>query len=131
MKILILIFVTLCILCNSCIIPKNARILKRTTKTWSKSPLIIEAYIDSPFSGVSLTLRNNGKFNHRSFGLFQSFSAGTWTFSQDTIRLTYLDSKLKPVKNKNVIIDRLTSTLIFEGESTPIQMRMKIKVNML
>jgi hypothetical protein len=129
MKILSPIFILLCVLLNSCTIPKEARTLKRTTKEWRESPTVMHAWADTPFSGIFLTLRDNGKFEHTSSGLLQSFEAGTWTNSQDTIRLVYLDNKQSAIRNEKVRIDRPTSTLIFEGDSTPVQMRLRIVSN--
>lgn len=116
---------------NSCTTPKDARTLKRATKEWRQSPIVMHAWADTPLSGVFLTLRENKKFEHTSSGLVQSFEAGTWTNSHDTIRLVYLDSKQSTIRNQNVIIDRQTSTLIFEGDSTPVRMRLRIMTNKL
>jgi hypothetical protein len=131
MKIRIPIFLLLCVLIDSCTTPKDARILKRTTKEWRESKIVLHAWADTPFSGIFLTLRNNGKFEHIASGLIQSFEAGTWTNSHDTIRLVYLDSKQSTKWNQNVLIDRQTSTLVFEGDSTPVQMRLRIRTNNL
>jgi hypothetical protein len=128
-KTLTLAFVCLLILFESCTIPKDARILKRTTKEWRDSKIVLHAWADTPFSGIFLTLRDNGKFEHTSSGLIQSFEAGTWTNSQDTLRLAYIDSKQHSIRNQKVTIDRPTLTLIFEGDSTPVQMRLRIMQN--
>ena len=108
------IIVLLASTCGGCIIGKDSRVLKRTTKEWRQSPAVIEGYLDTPFAGVFLTLRKNGKFEHTSSGIFKGFDAGTWTRSQDTVRLTYVNSKLEPVKVVQAAIDRGTSQLIFE-----------------
>ena len=79
----------------SCTIPKEARLLKKTTEDWRKSPVVLEAYADSPLSGRFLTLRDNGKFEHTSSGLLRSFQAGIWTSNQDTINLSYIDNNQK------------------------------------
>lgn len=92
---------------------------------------MLHAYADTPFSGIFLTLRDNGKFEHTSSGLLKSFEAGTWTNYQDTIRLIYLDNKQSSIKNQIIIIERETSTLIFEGDSTPVLMRLRIITNKL
>lgn len=128
-KTLILTFICFLILFESCTIPKDARILKRTTKEWRDSKIVLHAWADTPFSGIFLTLRDNGKFEHTSSGLMQSFEAGTWTNSKDTLRLVYVDSKQNSVSKQNVLIDRQTSTLLFEGDSTPVQMRLRIMSN--
>ena len=128
-KTLTLTFVLLLILIESCTTPKDARILKRTTKEWRDSEVVLHAWADNPFSGIFLTLRNNGKFEHISSGLIKSFEAGTWTNSQDTIRLVYVDSQQNSIRNQKVKIDKQTSTLIFEGDSTPVQMRLRIMKN--
>jgi hypothetical protein len=122
-------YILLCILMTSCTIPKDARVLKRTTKEWRKSQIVLHAWADTPLSGTFLTLRDNGKFEHTSSGPFQSFEAGNWANSQNTIKLEYLDSKQKVVRNQNVTVDRQTSTLLFEGDSTPVHMRLKIRIN--
>ncbi len=114
---------------NSCITPKDARVLKKTTKEWRDSPVVLEAYSDSPFSASFLTLRKNNKFERISSGMIQSFHAGSWTMNQDTIKLSYVDSKQTIVERQNVLIDRTTSTLIFEGDSVPEYMRLKIMFN--
>jgi len=129
MKTASIMYVFLCILINSCITPKDARVLKRTTKEWRESKIVLEAWADTPFSGIFLTLRENGKFEHTSSGLVGSFHAGRWANSRDTIRLEYLDSKQNILRNENVTIDKQTSTLLFEGDSTPVQMRLRIMIN--
>lgn len=124
-----LVFVSLFILLQACTLPKDARVLKRATKEWRDSDTVLRAWADSPFSGVFLTLRDNGKFEHASSGLIRSYEAGTWTNMQDTIRLVYLDSRRQEIKKQTMIIDRQTSTLMCEGDSTPVQMRLKIIKN--
>ena len=114
---------------TSCIIPKKARLLKKDTKDWRVSSVVLEAYADSPFAGTFLTLRENGKFEHTSSGLIKSFEAGNWTNIQDTITLLYIDEKQNLKNKQKVIIDRQSSTLMFESNDTPVQMRLRIMVN--
>jgi hypothetical protein len=131
MKIFPVVLALLYVLNNSCTIPRENRRLKKTTKEWREAPVVLCGYADTPFSGVFLTLRGNGKFEHESGGLLKSFAAGTWTNSKDTIKLIYLDSKQNSLRNQKVVIDRESSTLIFEGRSTPVQMRLRIMTNKL
>jgi hypothetical protein len=128
-KTISLTFICFLSLFESCTIPKDARILKRATNEWRDSKIVLHAWADTPFNGIFLTLRDNGKFEYYSSGLIQSFEAGSWTNSQDTLRLVYVDSRQNSVEKKNVLIDRQTSTLLFEGDSTPIQMRLRIMLN--
>lgn len=124
------ILILICLLgITSCIIPKESRILKKNTKDWRISSIVLEGYADSPLSGTFLTLRENGKFEHTSSGLIKSFKAGNWTNNQDTITLSYVDEKQTLTNVQKVIIDK--QTLIFDGNETPVQMRMKIIVNKL
>jgi hypothetical protein len=123
------ILISVFILTNSCTIPRDSRILKRRTKIWRESKVAFYAYGDTPFSGLFMTLRDNGKFEHTSSGLLAGFWAGEWTHSRDTVRLTYLDSKLKVIRKQNFIIDHQTSTIQFEGDSTPVQLRLRIMTN--
>lgn len=60
-----------------------------------------------------------------------SFEAGTWTMNEDTIRLIYLNNEREVARMQSVFIDRETSTLIFEGEEAPLQMRMRVILNKL
>ncbi len=128
-KTLTLIFVCFLTLFESCTIPKDSRVLKRITKEWRDSKIVLYAWAVTPFYGVFLTLRNNGKFEHTSSGLMQSFEAGTWINSGDTLKLIYVDSKLNIKWKQNLIIDSQTSTLLFEGDSTLFKMRLKIMSN--
>ena len=128
-KTLTITFICFLTLFESCTISKDARSLKRTTKEWRYSKIILQAWADTPFAGIFLTLRDNGKFEHTSSGLMQSFEAGTWTNSQDTLKLIYVDSKQHMIRRQNVVIDRQTSTLLVEGDSTPVQMRLRIMQN--
>ena len=128
-KTLTITFICFLTLFESCTISKDARSLKRTTKEWRYSKIILQAWADTPFAGIFLTLRDNGKFEHTSSGLMQSFEAGTWTNSQDTLKLIYVDSKQHMIRRQNVVIDRQTSTLLFEGDSSPVQMRLRIMQN--
>ena len=114
---------------ESCTIPREARNLKKTTKEWRDSPIVLNAWADTPFSGIFLTLRENGKFEHTSSGIMQSFEAGKWTNSQDTLLLVYVNSRQELVRQQNVFIDKQTSTLLFEGDSSPVQMRLRIMRN--
>lgn len=126
MKMSSIILIFIYVLFNSCTTPKDARELKKTTKEWRDSPISMYAWADTPFSGIFLVLRENGKFEHTSSGIIKSFEAGTWTFSQDTIKLVYLDCKQTLKKNQNLVIDRSSSTLQFEGESIQIMFRLRI-----
>lgn len=110
----------------SCIVSKESRILKRTTKDWRSSTVVLRGYRDTPFSGVFLTLRENGKFEHTSSGMLKGFSAGTWTVRSDTIDLNYVDSMMRVEALEKVIIDRKTMTLEFLNEKLPGQFRMRI-----
>ncbi len=92
---------------------------------------MMHAWADTPLNGIFLTLRENKKFEFTSSGLIQGFEAGTWTNAHDTIRLAYLDSKQNVVRNQYVLIDRTSSTLISEGDSTPVRMRLRIMTNKL
>jgi hypothetical protein len=115
----------------SCTLPKEARQLKNATKQWRESPVVLDSWADSPFSGSFLTLRENGKFERYSDGIIRSFSAGNWTQSHDTIALTYTDIRQKTIKTQRVSVDMETSTLIFIGTPTPVLMRLKILTNRL
>lgn len=111
--------------------PKESRHLKRTTREWRNSKSVFHAWSDSPFSGSFLTLRENKKFEITTSGMVQTFTAGSWTNIQDTLYLKFYDDSLTPVKIEKVIIDKKTSTLLWEGDSTPVQMRLRIMQNEL
>ncbi|MFT6746487.1 MAG: hypothetical protein ACJAZ2_000828 [Glaciecola sp.] len=127
--------VILILLCSvamaSCIIPKEARQLKKDTKEWRESLVLLHAYADSPFSGAVLTLRENGKLEHTSSGLLKSFSAGEWTNKQDTVELSYLDNNHNVTHLRKVFIDKKTSTLKFDRDSTSVFFRLRIMTNQL
>ncbi len=112
------------VLMSSCIIGKDARILKKTTKEWRESPLALSAYQDAPMAGVFLYLRENGKFEHTSeFSGIRSFSAGNWAINGDTIQLTYFDSKQNIINQENVLLDREKLQLFFLKDSSSFPMR--------
>ena len=118
------ILVAVCILgLSSCTLPKESRLLKKNTKDWRSSTLVLQGYADSPFSGTFLTLRENGKFEHLSSGLFQSYQAGNWTYRQDTITLFYVDEKQTFRKSQTVIMDKKSARLLFESANTLMPMR--------
>jgi hypothetical protein len=120
------------VLVSSCIIGKDARILKKTTEEWRESPLALSGYMDTPMAGVFLYLRENGKFEHTSeFSGFRSFSAGNWTINGDTIQLTYFDSMQNITEQENVLLDREKSQLFFLNDSTPFPMRCTFLSNKL
>lgn len=106
------------LLIQSCIISKEERFLKNSTKEWRKSEIVLQAWLDTPFSGVFLTLRENGKFEHTSSGLWQFFEAGSWNFSNDTLKLDYENNQQLPINKKFLLFDRTSSSLKFEGDST-------------
>ncbi len=116
---------------QTCIMPKEARLLKRETKAWRQSTVVLHAYTDTPLSGIFLTLRENGKFEHTSSGLFQSFEAGAWNRNADTINLNYFKTKEQTYKTTRFTIDRNTSTLLGDGDQQPVYMRLRILVNKL
>lgn len=113
-------------LMSSCIVGKDARILKKTTKEWRESPVVLHGYLDTPMAGVFLTLRENGKFEYETSGMLASFSAGTWIRSGDTLHLNYLDSKQNITETSDFIMERETSKLKLVGDSSTIQMRYTI-----
>jgi hypothetical protein len=124
-------FSLITIIFHSCIISKTERALKKTAKTWQNSPIVLDAYLDTPMSGLFFKLRENGKFEHTSSGVFRSFQAGNWTRSQDTIKLEYQNNNIDSIKHRYVVIDRKTSTLLFEGDSVQVYFRYRIMMNML
>ncbi len=125
------IIIILTALIHSCITPKDARILKRTTKDWRESPQVFHAYMDTPFSGIFLILRENGKFEYTSSGMVASFQAGIWTMNQDTICLNYVNSAQITIDKQNVFFDRANSKLIFEGDEASDFARWRIMQNKL
>ena len=88
--------------------------------------MVLQGYRDTPFAGVFLTLRNNGKFEHTSSGMLKGFEAGAWTSRGDTIDLNYIDAQQKMQRLQRAIIDRKTMTLDFLDEKVPAQFRMRI-----
>ena len=129
MRVLLILLLSSGLFC--CTIPKDARILKKSAKQWRNSAVVLEAYADTPFSGLFLTLRENGKFEHTSSGIIKSYEAGTWTSNADTLHLSYIDSRQLKTSDRNLIIDRKTSTLFGDSANTPVPMRMRIFVNKL
>jgi len=121
--------VILILVACACITPKEARILKKNTKDWRESPVVFKGYSDSPLAATFLILRENKKFEYTSSGMVQSFEAGTWTNNQDTINLSYVDQTQKVKRTQEFYIDRKTSTLIFEGDTSPVYMRLRVVVN--
>ena len=118
------ILIAMCILgLSSCTLPKESRLLKKNTKDWRSSSVVLQGYADSPFSGTFLILRENGKFEHLSSGLFKFFQAGNWTHHQDTITLFYFYEKQTFRKSQTVIMDKKSARLLFEGEGTLLPMR--------
>ncbi len=111
---------------SACTLTKEARQLKKTTADWRISSAVLEAYSDSPFAGTFLTLRKNKKFEHTSSGMLKSFEAGSWNSNQDTITLYYINTEQEIKLTRKVYIDRNSSTLIFEGDTLPIPMRLRI-----
>ncbi|ABG59806.1 hypothetical protein [Cytophaga hutchinsonii] len=125
-----ILFITLAFLSGTfaCITPKEAQQLKKATADWRESPAVLEAYADGPFSGTFLILRENTKFEHTSSGMLQSFEAGSWNRNHDTINLYYVNSAQQIKQHQKVYIDRNTSTLIFEGDTLPEPMRLRIVI---
>lgn len=126
---LLFVSVTFIFLGLSCTVPKDARLLKKATKDWRKSAVILWAYGDSPFGSTTLTLRDNYKFELTSSGFFRFwFEAGTWTHKEDTIKLSYVDKELKEIKIANAYISRKKHRLYF-GSADTTQMGLKLHVN--
>lgn len=116
---------------TSCILSKESRVLRKNTQDWRAAQVVLEGYSDAPLSGTFLTLRDNGKFEHESSGIFRSFEAGNWTIQQDTITLLYVDADEALAGEKRAVLDRTTSTLVFEGQETYYPLRIRILVNRL
>lgn len=119
-------FLCFLILLESCIVSRDERILKRTGREWREAEIVLHAWADSPFAGQFLTLRDNGKFEHYSSGIMQYYGAGSWTRRNDTLHLRYVESRQNSIKNRDLVIDRLSSTLIFAGDSAPFYARLRI-----
>jgi hypothetical protein len=116
---------------HSCNTRKEDKLLKQTTESWIHAPTVLHAYADTPFYGIFLTLRDNRKFEHIVSSPLGSFQAGKRSNNQDTIWLIYTNSKLNVLQKQIVVIDRKTSTLVFEGDSTPVPARLRIITNKL
>ena len=123
MKRNILFYAIIAIVLYSCIIPKEARFLKKTNEKWKEISIVLEGYADSPFSGLFLTLRENYTFEKKSSGIFRSYEAGTWSLSEDTIHLKYLNHQQRAIKEQTVIMNRENSKLEFEGPDSNMQIR--------
>ena len=123
MKKNILFYVIIATVLYSCTFPKEARLLKKTNENWKEYTVVLEGYADSPFSGLFLTLRENYTFEKKSSGVFRSYEAGTWSLSEDTIHLNYLNQQQKVIKKQTIIMNRENSKLEFEGLDSNIQMR--------
>jgi hypothetical protein len=53
------------------------------------------------------------------------FEAGNWTMRQDTITLSFVDSRQQVIKTDSMYLDRKKSILIFQkGEATGMGMRL-------
>jgi hypothetical protein len=48
-RITISVLLLLCATLVTCTLPKEARVLKKTTKEWRTSPIVLAAYADTPF----------------------------------------------------------------------------------
>lgn len=116
---------------TSCIIPKEARELKRSTKEWRNSPVVFEAYGDTPFSGIFITLHENGKFEHTSSGMLKSFECGSWTVNENTIELNYLGKNLEVIRKEKYLIDKNTNRLFHESQKDSIFLGLRIMINKL
>ena len=111
---------------SSCIVSKDSRILKKNTKDWRESKMVLSGYLDTPMAGIFLTLRENGKFEYTSSGIFKGFSAGTWSMNGDTISLNYLNSEQTVIDEESFLMDRNTSTLQSLKKSQGFRMRYTI-----
>jgi hypothetical protein len=119
------------LLLSSCTIPKEARIFKHETTDWRNSPTVLHAWLDTPLSGIFLTLRKNGTFDHTSSGPFQSFEAGTWMCTNDTLFLRCMSSKDEFLRNEIMVIDRKSSTLTSTVDTSSFPNTLKILTNQL
>ena len=116
---------------SACVVSKEERNFKKETKEWRESAIKLQGYSDSPLTGTFLTLRENGKFEHTSSGMFQSFRAGSWTYSSDTIHLQYRDLSKVVIHSAPVFIDRQTNTLQFINDTSTVVYRLNILNNEL
>lgn len=107
----------------SCMVVREDRVLKKTTKAWRDSPEVLHAYADSPFAGMFLTLRENQRFDWTTSGMLQSFQAGSWAIDHDTISLFYMNSQQDTVSTERLYMNRERSTLTVEGQISPVPMR--------
>lgn len=110
----------------ACTVPKESRTLKRATKELRNSPVVLEGYLDTPFAGVFLILRENGTFEHTTSGLLRTFQAGNWNRTGDSISLSYLDIKKEVMETRMVIVDQKSSSLVFAGDTTTRPLRYRI-----
>jgi hypothetical protein len=117
-------FLSLAILAVACTVPKDARMLKRTTREWRESPVLLSGYSDSPLGSTMLTLRENATFERTSsiFGM-NLYEAGVWAMRQDTIILSFVDGKLQQTKTEGVYLNREKYRLFFNGDTSGFGMR--------
>ena len=116
---------------SACTVPKESRQLKKSTQAWRESPVLLQGYLDTPFAATFLVLRENKKFEHTSSGMVKTFEAGTWSNNNDSIHLYYMGNDQQVKDTQTVIIDRKTSTLLFEKDTAITPMRMRIMLNNL
>src|SRR5687768_4616429 len=120
-----ILFFSLALVSLSCTVPKDARQLKRATKDWRTSPAVLQGYGDSPFGGTIITLRKNEKFEMTATGFGMVwFEAGTWALKQDTIKLSFVDSKQTITKTARVYLDR--HMLFIQHEDSKVKLRVML-----
>lgn len=126
-----IVFLSLAVLTVACTVPKDARLLKRATKDWRESPVLLSGYSDSPFGSTMLTLRENATFERTSsiFGM-NLYEAGVWAMRQDTIILSFVDGKLQQTKTESAYLNRQKYRLFFSGDTSSV-FGMKVMVNKL
>lgn len=111
----------------SCTVPKEARLLKKSTRAWRTSAEVLHAWQDSPFGGTFLTLRENSKFEKISSGFgMEWFEAGDWKKNGDTVSLVFVNLQQSPVRTEKFYIHRKTSTLIFSEKDSAVYNRLRV-----
>ena len=94
-------------------------------------PVLLEAYLDSPFSGTFLTFYENLEFEHKSSGVIRLFETGTYLLDQDTINLSYRNLEKKIYKTEKIIIDKKSNFLIYQNSKGIQDTRFRIMTNQL
>ncbi|MEM6265715.1 MAG: hypothetical protein AAGI38_24655 [Bacteroidota bacterium] len=116
------------LLISSCAMTKEGKRIKRGSKVLRDSQVLLYASWEGTVGHLNLAIRTNNFFTMNEFAFFVwEFYAGTWTRSNDTIHLNYIDGHKRSDLLDYVLVDEKEIRLTRIDSLPPIRLMIKYR----